>query len=188
MPGNGSSDKADVFDLIKKDHREVEQLYEQWKSARSFEKRKDIIGQISNELSKHAAAEEVVLYPVTRHTVQSGGDYLADHSLGEHQQIKETLDRLLNNTTEQEMASSVPRLMDIVQKHVHEEENDMIPKMRANLSVQIKSLTAAFRTIKAMGPTHPHPGMPNRPPMNLMAGSLLGVLDRITDFVKRLPK
>lgn len=187
MASSTSSDE-NVFDIIIAEHRAVDELFEQWKNTTSFDRRKDILGEVSHMLNMHAIAEEMVLYPMTRRTVQDRGDHLADHSLEEHQEVKELL-HSLQGCDEQQMNRDFPRLIESVRHHVREEEEELIPAMRANLTQdQMATMAKTFRAAKSVAPTRPHPSAPNKPPMNFLAGSVTGMIDRMNDWLLGLPK
>ena len=182
-----STDES-VFDIVISEHRAVDSLFEQWRNTSSFDRRKDILGEVSHMLNMHAAAEEMVLYPVTRRTIQDRGDELAESSLHDHQEVKELLDSL-QGCDEQQMNRDFPRLIEAVQRHVREEETEVIPAMRSNLTQdQMITMGRAFRAAKSTAPTRPHPSAPNKPPMNFIAGSVTGIIDRMNDWLLGLPK
>ncbi|HVF06526.1 MAG TPA: hemerythrin domain-containing protein, partial [Frankiaceae bacterium] len=91
----------DAITLLREDHRKVVDLFQEIESIPSdappesarMKQRRALFEQVSEELSRHAVAEEQLLYPLVRIKVPNG-DQLADHALEEHQEVKETLARL----------------------------------------------------------------------------------------------
>ena len=58
-----ASVSPDAIALLKADHRQVEQLFEQFDSARSDEKKKALATQICQALKVHTQIEEEIFYP-----------------------------------------------------------------------------------------------------------------------------
>ena len=172
----------DAIRLLEHDHREVEGLFDQFEQAKGDTERKAQIAQeIIRELSIHAAIEEEVFYPAVREA--TGDEGLVEHSLEEHQEVKELLADL------DKMEPSDPRFHPKMQKviadvkeHVDEEEAQMFPKFRdAISSVQLEEIGRQLEEAKAKAPTRPHPHAPNTPPANKAAGRTAAVIDRTKD-------
>src|SRR5690348_7900507 len=83
----------DAITLLTTDHRKVEGLFKNYESASDPHVRKDLVDQMSKELSIHAAIEEESFYPKIKDKVP-GGESLAEESLHEHQQVKDVLAEL----------------------------------------------------------------------------------------------
>ena len=64
----------DVIELIEKDHREVEQLFSKFESTRDL----SIPSEICDELDRHAAGEEQVVYPAIEAEVPSGKQFVQE--------------------------------------------------------------------------------------------------------------
>src|SRR4051794_26316885 len=85
--------RADAIELLSSHHRDVEQLWTQAQAAHSGSDRQlatDLGLRIITLLSQHDAIETQFLYPALR-DVGTAGDRLADHSLEEHQKVRELL-------------------------------------------------------------------------------------------------
>lgn len=163
---------------------------ENFKEAPTLEQKRAILGEISHQLSLHAGAEEIMLYPIARHVIpdKDMGNRLSDHSLEEHQRIKEQLDRMFG-LEEDALLPEFSQLVAEVKHHVQEEEEKLFPVMRENLSAgQQQTMAKVFRVAKFLSPTRPHPSAPNKPPLNLLVGSLAAVFDRLQDFLRGYPQ
>jgi hemerythrin superfamily protein len=180
----------DVVAELEKDHREVEKLFSRWERARdrvatsrgraSVEK---TFGELRRELSIHAEAEEMVLYPELRTAMPGRGEALADDGLVEHQRVKRTLATLEGlDAAEPEFARRMEELVRDVRHHVEEEERKIFAEMPKHLPPErMRELGGAIRRSKSAAPTHPHPSAPNRPPANLVVGMIAGAIDRLRD-------
>ncbi|MDQ3991951.1 MAG: hemerythrin domain-containing protein, partial [Actinomycetota bacterium] len=62
----------DAITLLKDDHRTVEELFKKYESTgtRALKSRRRIVDRIIEELSKHAAIEEQVFYPLAREATE----------------------------------------------------------------------------------------------------------------------
>jgi hemerythrin superfamily protein len=57
---------GDAISLLKQDHREVEQLFERYESAKRRADRAKIVAQVCNALTLEAILEEEIFYPACR--------------------------------------------------------------------------------------------------------------------------
>ena len=85
----------DAITLLRNDHKTVEQLFKRFEKAgdRAYVQKREIVDRIIEELSVHAAIEELVFYPVARATVP-GTEDIALESLEEHHIVKWLLSEL----------------------------------------------------------------------------------------------
>ena len=81
--------------MLKEDHQAVERLFKRFEKAgdRAFAEKRRLADQIVEALSKHAAIEEQVFYPVARATVPGTEDVVLE-SLEEHHIVKWVLSEL----------------------------------------------------------------------------------------------
>jgi hemerythrin-like domain-containing protein len=179
----------DAISMLKDDHKAVERLFKRFEAAgdRSFVEKRNIVDRIIEELSKHAAIEEQLFYPVARAAVPDAED-IALESLEEHNIVKWVLSDLETLAPQHErFDAKVTVLIENVRHHVEEEENDFFPKVRDELGRKaLNDLGDAMALAKEAAPTHPHPRSPDTPPGNLVIGTAAGVADRIGDTVSGL--
>lgn len=176
----------DAITLLKDDHRTVEQLFKRFEQAgdRAHVQKRQIVDRIIEELSVHAAIEEQVFYPVVRAAVPTTED-IALESLEEHHIVKWTLSELVElDPTDERFDAKVTVLMENVRHHIKEEERDFFPKVRDRLGRnELSELGQALADAKKSAPTKPHPRMPDAGPVNAVAGTLTGVVDRVGDHL-----
>jgi hemerythrin-like domain-containing protein len=72
-----------LSDVIKHDHRELEEYYDNILKASSPDEKVRWQNQFTWELARHSVGEEIVVYPVLEKQV-SGGQQLADRDRAEH--------------------------------------------------------------------------------------------------------
>ena len=176
----------DAITLLKEDHRSVEKLFKRFEKAgeKAYVEKRDIVDRIIEELSKHAAVEEQLFYPVTRQTVPAVED-VALESLEEHHIVKWVLAELDGmDPADERFTAKVTVLIENVRHHVEEEETEFFPKVRDELGRNaLGDLGDTMAKFKEVAPTHPHPTSPDTPPGNLVTGAAAGVVDHVTDTI-----
>lgn len=118
-----------AVELLKEDHKKVEELFKQVEADEEGDHKK-LFEQIKAELDVHAHIEEVIFYPKLK---EEGDDELKDvvlEGIEEHRQVKMFLKELSNLTDESEKFDpKLKVLMEDVRHHVEEEEGEMFPKV-----------------------------------------------------------
>jgi hemerythrin superfamily protein len=80
------------------------------------------------ELEVHAALEEEIFYPAVKREVDDGS--MIQEALEEHQTVKQLISELRGmEEADDEFESQFSQLVENVQHHVEEEENEMLPKV-----------------------------------------------------------
>lgn len=171
------------------DHRMVEQLFRNYYSAASGAQRRGVVELLIRELSKHAALEELMVYPLARQVLPDGAR-LVDEHLGEHMAVKQTLAELDGLREDDERTEElIAQLRRDVEEHVREEETEFLPKLREAVDErQLDELGQALVKAKQTAPTRPHPHAPDKPPMLALAGPVAAAYDRFRDRLQRRPK
>ncbi|MGI5347897.1 hemerythrin domain-containing protein [Streptomyces sp. CA-250714] len=199
----------DAIDVLEHDHRMVEQLFRDYHAAASARQRRAVVETLIRELSKHAALEELMVYPLARKVLPDGQQDVDEH-LAEHMGVKKTLfalDRLptadrhsdtypdghLGGEGDQRVQERTDTLMAELQReieeHVAEEEGLMFPKLRAALDQQtLDELGRSLEKAKQTAPTRPHPHAPDQPPALAMAAPVATVYDRMRDRLQGRPR
>jgi hemerythrin superfamily protein len=173
-----------VIDVLKHDHREVEQLFAEIESLPTSEHDRlgTVTEQVVTELVRHSVAEEEYLYPAVRKHLP-GGDGLADHEIAEHAEAEQTMKRLekLEPSTP-DFIAAVTTLIGQIRHHVQEEEGTLFPALAAACDrSELKELGEQVQRAKKVAPTRPHPSAPDRPPLNKVLGLGAGLVDRVRD-------
>ena len=179
----------DAITLLKDDHRKVEELFRRFEKAgdRAHGDKRKVVDRIIEELSRHAAIEEQLFYPVSRGTVDGVDDTVLE-SIEEHHVVKWLLSELADlDPTDERFDAKVTVLIEAVRHHVKEEEKEFFPKVRDQLTrASLTDLGEVMAKAKEKAPTHPHPRLPATAPLNAMSGAFAGVVDRVNDTVSGL--
>jgi hemerythrin-like domain-containing protein len=174
----------DAITMLKEDHQTVERLFKRYEKAgdRAFAEKRKLADQIVEALSKHAAIEEQVFYPVARATVP-GTEDIALESLEEHHIVKWVLSELDGmDPAAERFDAKMTVLIENVRHHVKEEEQEFFPKVRAELDRNaLAEVGKAMEAARELAPSHPHPRSPDTPPGNLAAAAGASVVDRLND-------
>lgn len=113
-----------IWQAIKDDHDRVDQLFEQIEDAEEGEERAKLVSELMQELEAHAQGEEKAVYPALQKISEL--DERLKESLHEHDEVRKLLQRIVT-AAEDEQLDLLSELEDLVQDHVEEEEDEVIP-------------------------------------------------------------
>jgi hemerythrin superfamily protein len=117
------AEKLDAVALLKKDHRTVEELFEQFEKASGDGRKRKVAEQICLELSVHAQIEEEIFYPACQGKVEED---LLKESYVEHDGAKVLIAEIMSGGPDDEYYDSkVKVLSEQIEHHVEEEEKRM---------------------------------------------------------------
>ncbi len=173
-----------VIELLQRDHSEVDELFRRVNLSDKPESIDELTKQIVHDLSVHAAVEEQFVYPLIRAKVD-GGSALADEAIEEHQQAKRLLADLEKlDAGSAEHSATMQELIGSIRHHVEEEEGDLFPKLRAEVSEgTLDKMGALVEQAKKVVPTHPHPLVPGTATAQLLAGPWAAMADKVRDVL-----
>ena len=131
----------DVVDLIMKDHRELERLFDEL--LNNPDKRANLLPVMSTLLTAHSRAEESAVYSAAR---EAGGADDVEHSQKEHLEADELAEKLASTDPEaDDFPEKLRKLVDAVKHHVEEEESTVLPGMRERMDeARLSELGDAF--------------------------------------------
>ncbi len=179
-----TSAQRDVVDLLISQHMEIRDLFTEVEST-TGDARNDAFQRLVRLLAVHETAEEQVVHPLVRTSV-NGGSGIVEDRLAEERQAKEILAELEKMGPD---ALEFPRLLGqlrtSVLEHAHHEEAYEFRYLRHEVaSSQLQALTAAVKATEAVAPTHPHPGVESAT-ANTALGPGLSLFDRVSDLVRK---
>ncbi len=125
----------DVITLLKKDHKMVKNLFEEFHNLKEskVQKKADIIAQIKEALTVHAQVEEELVYPAfkeNRSMKEQVGEALEEHHVTKT--LLTELDAL--QPDDERYNAKVKVLCEYLMHHVKEEEKEMFPEAQKRLS------------------------------------------------------
>jgi len=117
----------DAIALLEADHKRVEELYREFKSAGDPAAKLHLAQIICMELTLHTMVEEEIFYPAYAHA--TGDDSLVEHATKEHQEVKGLIARV---PTAENLEGVMLAIWNHVHHHVEEERSGMFAKARAS--------------------------------------------------------
>jgi hemerythrin superfamily protein len=172
----------DVIDVLTADHREVEGLIAEIRSAVSGEERRDLADVLIAELVRHSVAEEMHVYPAMKEHLPDG-DQAVEHDVAEHKELETMLKELeAADADGPGFLVLIDELADTLRDHVQDEENDQFPELRQAVPREkLVDLAQKVETAKKAAPTRPHPAAPNSELFHKAVGPGVGMIDRLRD-------
>lgn len=137
--------------LLVQQHRKVRTLFKKLESGRS--EPAPLLTELANDLVAHMAIEQEIFYPAI---VSIAPDLVAE-SFEEHALAEIALKRLLQTDPEDESFSArVTTAKELVEHHVHEEEDELFPKLEKKLRDEQleelgKQMKSRFAEVRAAG-------------------------------------
>jgi len=121
--GNGEKRKTDAIEMLKADHRRVEELFEKYEGARRRAEKSRLAQQVCLELTIHAQLEEEIFYPACREHVD---DPMLDEAQVEHDTAKILMTEIAmgSPTADPFFDAKVKVLSEYIRHHVQEEEKN----------------------------------------------------------------
>jgi hemerythrin superfamily protein len=120
---------VDAITLLETDHREVEDLFDQFETAESNADKARIARQICLALKVHAQIEEELFYPPARE--KTGDTDLVDEAIVEHMGAKTLIAQIEAMAPGQPLYDAKVKVLgEQVRHHVEEEESELFPEVR----------------------------------------------------------
>ncbi|QZH74213.1 MAG: hemerythrin domain-containing protein [Erythrobacter sp.] len=124
--------------MIVEQHRKIESLFEQARSATDVASRERTVKQLATELTGHATAEEAVVYPIVS---EDSGKTHAGMAYEEHAMTKIQLAKLEQiDPMSAEWEEKLEHIRGAVQQHIYQEEDSWLPDVVQNSSPEKRAL------------------------------------------------
>jgi hemerythrin superfamily protein len=121
-----------AHELLMKQHRLVEELFEQFEDAEETREKREIFAKLAQNLVAHDAIERELFYPACERELGSEDDVLGE-SLVEHGLVEFCLFRADQRQSAQDFDKYVSVLKEVVEHHVEEEEGSLLPRVKREL-------------------------------------------------------
>jgi hemerythrin superfamily protein len=143
----------DAIQLLRADHRKVQDLFDQFEKARGEDRKAELARKICMELKVHAQIEEEIFYPAARAALKEPD--LIDEATVEHASAKELIAQIEQSQAGDELFDAkVTVLGEYIKHHVKEEHNEIFPKLKKtklDLKGLGQQLAARKETLMAEG-------------------------------------
>jgi len=123
----------DAIELLKKDHDEVRGLFAQFRTAQEAEdmdRMRELQKQIFSELETHTRIEEDIFYPAVRDLDDEDLTETVAEGVQEHHVVKVLMREIEDVSGEETFTAKMSVLMENVEHHADEEEEEMFPDLR----------------------------------------------------------
>jgi hemerythrin superfamily protein len=182
--GGGADIENDVVALLMRQHGDIRNLFDEV-MASTGDDRKSAFRRLVRALAVHETAEEEVVHPYARRTID-GGEQVVEDRLREEREAKQLLSRLDGMDTN--APDFMPRLTELreeVLRHARAEERYEFAHLRHQADPsRLRGMMIAVKAAEAVAPTRPHPGV-ETPAEHLTLGTLAAVIDRTRDAMRK---
>lgn len=120
-PRKSTRQDMDAIQLLKADHRQVEEWFEEFEKSRADRKKEILAHKICTALTVHTQIEEEIFYPA--YLEATGDDEMHDEAYVEHKGAKNLIAEIEAGKPGEEMwEAKVKVLSEMIKHHVKEEE------------------------------------------------------------------
>ena len=123
-----TTDRPLALELLAADHRKVEDLFEQYESAKDDEDsaRTKVAERICKALTVHAQLEEEIFYPWLKENLEEEDMEMVEEAYVEHSTAKDLIAQIEGaGGADAEYDAKVKVLSEYIKHHVKEEENEI---------------------------------------------------------------
>ena len=135
----------DALERLKQDHDKVRDLASRFEAAQESddaEQMRSLAEEICAELEVHAAIEEAVFYPAVRALDVDKLTELVAESIEEHHVVKTLVKEItsLAESSDEKLAAKTTVLIENVEHHATEEEDEMFPLVREHMPAEQREI------------------------------------------------
>lgn len=142
-----------AIELLKQDHEKVKKLLDELNatSTRAEKRRAQLLEKIAMELQVHTEIEEQIFYPAFKEAGKKSENEMYHEAREEHRAVEDLVLPDLEKTpvNSDEFSGRAKVLKDLIEHHVHEEEEEMFPKAMELLNEEeLMELGARMQELK----------------------------------------
>ena len=147
------SEGMNAVELLKHDHREVEEYFEEYEDLESDAGKAELSAKICQALKVHAQIEEEIFYPAAREA--TGDDDLLDEAVVEHAGAKRLIEEIESMEVGDDLYDAKIRVLgEQIKHHVKEEEEELFPEVeRSNMDLKAVGKKLEGRKMELMAGT-----------------------------------
>ncbi len=135
--------------MLTADHQEVKDLFLEYDAAEDASDRKEIAEQVFHELEIHTQLEEDIFYPAVAKKGDDESKKLVTEARKEHEKVKQLIASLRKIEASDERYDEIfQELMENVEHHVKEEEDELFPTAESELGDEVENLGAKMQEEK----------------------------------------
>jgi hemerythrin-like domain-containing protein len=137
--------------MLKNDHKKVKELFRQYEvvGERAYQKEKSLAEDVFTELEVHTTTEEELFYPAMKRTTDQGGKDLVAEAIEEHHVVTTLMEELKSlDPKDERYDAKLTVLMENVEHHIEEEEEEMFPEAEEVLGDRLERLSQQMQQRK----------------------------------------
>jgi hemerythrin superfamily protein len=149
---------TDAIVLLKEDHQRVRRLFREFERAgdRAYATKDRIATKILEELTVHTYIENECMYPQTRELLPDLEDDILESYEEHHVADVLTMELSTMKAKDEHFTAKMTVLIENVEHHMKEEEDDWFPKVRAGLGrKRLQEMGAQMLEMKKTAPRKP---------------------------------
>jgi len=124
-------EEMSAIDLLEEDHREVEELFDEYEKLEGESDKKQLASKICMALQVHTMIEEEIFYLAAREAIEK--PERIDEAIVEHASAKQLIVEIEDMEPGEELYDAkVKVLQEQVLHHVEEEEGELFPQVEAS--------------------------------------------------------
>jgi hypothetical protein len=165
----------------KQDHVRLDAMLQRLPET-SGQERDELLHRVCRLVFTHAFAEEAVLWPVLRRSLDDG-DELTARVEREHQEITELIARLEQTPSDDpKRAALIDQTVEVLRQDVRDEEDQLLPRLQQAVDNRtLRRLGVSWEIVRRTAPTRTHPIVSRRPPGQTLSALPLSLADRLRD-------
>jgi len=138
MPARKRNSGQDAIALLKQDHKKVQGMLKKLQNAKNGDSRRNLFGQIQHDLKIHTQIEEEIFYPAFKNASRTKEEKkLFFEANQEHHVVDLVLPEMETSSLgTEEFSAKAKVLLDLVEHHIEEEEDQMFPKAKKILGTE----------------------------------------------------
>ena len=127
----------DILDHLTEEHRKAAALLDRLPESEAGSERDGIVRELDDALTLHMTVEELFLYPMAGKVV--GAEEMKEAN-NEHDLARQGLMALREYEDEPGFGAAVEMLKGGITHHIHDEESELFPELRARAADQLASM------------------------------------------------
>ena len=148
MATRRNDQSKDAIAMLKEDHRRVKDLFQEYEAVTDPRTKRELAEEACVELETHAQLEEQIFYPAVNEESEEG-PALVQEAMQEHQKVKDLIAALREiGPDNHEFDAKFHELIQNVEHHVEEEENEMFPLAEQELEAELDEIKEEMQELK----------------------------------------
>ena len=141
----------DAIEMLIADHEKVKELFRKYEATgdRAYQQKKRIAEEVFAEITVHSTLEEELFYPAVKAETDKQGQELVAESVEEHHVVAMLIEELKAlDPKDERYDAKFTVLMENVEHHIEEEEDELFPEAEDVLADAIEDLGAQMKERK----------------------------------------